>query len=296
MSLIVRVVFYAVIGLTTGLLAWPFAELVIYLQASFPSLLLFSIVLGVVIGLFVGGGFGTSGGIIASSPRKLRAGVLTGLAIGALGGVIGFVTGQAALLLIGTPFFNSAGRFASVGIPLSRSIGWAAFGLVIGLSEGVRERSWEKVKHGMLGGFLGGAVGGTGFEFLRSALPENDVARLIGLLVLGLGIGLFYGFIENRLARATLRLLNGKNRGREYPLIPRVSRIGTGDLVEVPLSGYDGVAAEHARLLRNKGTFEIEPTEAGKTYVNDAAIGEKVALKPNAVIRVGGAQFILQVR
>ncbi len=120
MSLFVRIIFFGLTGIIAGSFSWPFAELLLHYQAKFPSLLLFSILLGMTIGLFIGGCFGTSEGIISVSGKKVRAGALMGIIIGAAGGLIGFVTGQAALLLLGTTFFNSTGSFRVFKKAISR--------------------------------------------------------------------------------------------------------------------------------------------------------------------------------
>ena len=124
MTLFMRIIFFGLIGILAGILSWPFAELLIFFQAHFPSLLLFSILLGLAIGFSMGFGFGSIEGIVSNSWHKIKSGIIMGLVIGAAGGIVGFVTGQAALLLIGTKFFNSMEGFKRIGLPLSKAIGW----------------------------------------------------------------------------------------------------------------------------------------------------------------------------
>jgi len=47
-------VFFGLVGIIAGILSWPCAEVMLFFQARFPSLLMFSIALGVVIGVFIG--------------------------------------------------------------------------------------------------------------------------------------------------------------------------------------------------------------------------------------------------
>ena len=105
MSLTMRIFFFALIGIIAGILAWPLAELAIYLQADFPSLLIYSIVVGIAIGLFMGACFGMFEGITSHSSHKLKSGIIMGLIIGIFSGVIGVLIGQAALIFLGTTFF-----------------------------------------------------------------------------------------------------------------------------------------------------------------------------------------------
>jgi hypothetical protein len=60
MSLGVRMVFFALMGAFAGVLAWPFLETAIFFQASLVNLLLFTVVSGASVGLFMGGFFAAS--------------------------------------------------------------------------------------------------------------------------------------------------------------------------------------------------------------------------------------------
>lgn len=291
MSLFMRIIFFGLIGIIAGMLAWPFAELILYYQAYFPTLLLFNIVLGISIGLFLGGCFGTSEGVLARSSMKIKTGSIMGIIIGMVGGLVGFVAGQAALLLIGTTFFNSTSSFQKIGFPISKAIGWATFGICIGIVEGIRSKSLSKARNGVIGGCIGGILGGLGVEYIRLFSPENFYARLIGLVILGFLIGIFYGFIENKLAQGSLRLLNGKNRGKEFLLTQKLTRVGESEKTEVGLDGYNDVASIHAEIRKDRDGFVL--TDAGSkrgTFINDGR-ADKKRLQNGDIIRVGNAQF-----
>ena len=291
MSLVIRIVFFGIMGIAAGALAWPFAETVLYLQADFPSLLLFNAALGVAIGLFMGGVFGMTEGVVSGSRVKMRSGAFTGMAVGAVGGVAGFVAGQAALLAVGTTFFHSQAGFQTVGIPVSRALGWAGFGMFIGMAEGIRSRSGARVRNGIIGGFLGGVLGGLLVEYLRIAWPENVMARLGGLCLLGLLVGVLYGIVELRFTRAYLHLLGGRAGGREYPLSQKVTIIGGSEKTAVTLPGYRNVADEHAVITRKGDAFVLTDSGTRKaTYVNDRSV-DRTELQDGDVIRVGDAQF-----
>jgi hypothetical protein len=291
MSLALRIVIFGIIGIFAGMAAWPFTELILFYQPSFPNLLLFNIALGIAVGICIGGSFGMSEGLLSSTRAKLKAGIITGIIIGAVGGVLGFIAGQAALLFIGTHAFNSTGRYNQYGIPLSRAVGWALFGLFVGIGEGLRSRSGAKVRNGIIGGFIGGLLGGLVVEYARFYSPQNHFVRLGGLVVLGGCIGMFYGLIENRLTEGSLRMLSGPMAGREFLLSQKTVRIGESDKTEVTLSGYRNVADCHMEIKRAKNSFTI--VDAGtkrSTFVNDQKI-ESTRLKNGDVIRIGDAQF-----
>jgi hypothetical protein len=291
MSLAVRIIFFSIIGVAAGGLSWPVAEAVLYWQADFTSLLIFNVFLGAAIGLLIGGTFGLGEGIISGSVPKMRSGAITGMAIGAVGGVAGFVAGQAALLAVGSTFFHSPAGFRRWGVPVSRALGWAGFGVFVGMVEGIRSGSSARVRNGIIGGFLGGISGGLLFEYLRVTYPGNHIARLGGLCLLGCLIGTLYGVVEHRFTRGYLHLLSGRFRGKEFPLTGKKTVIGSSDKTEVTLPGYRNVAGEHTVITRMGDTFSL--TDAGTrkaTYLNDRSV-ERTELKDGDVIRVGDAQF-----
>ncbi|MBA7652298.1 hypothetical protein ES703_60128 [subsurface metagenome] len=294
MSLTTRIVFFGLIGILAGILTWPFAELILYYQASFPTLLLFNIALGITVGLFMGACFGTSEGIIAASKVKIRTGIATGVIAGIIGGIIGFVAGQAALLFLGTTFFHSTYGFQKIGFPVSKAVGWATFGMCAGMAHGIRRQAGSKIRNGIIGGFIGGFLGGLAVEYIKVLSPGNVYARLVGLMVLGLLIGIFYGIIENKLAKASLLLLNGKYKDREFLLTQRLTNIGRSPKTEVGLSGYNNVADVHTIIKKEKDDFVL--TDAGSkngTLINDDKTG-RVKLRNGDVIRIGDAQFIFR--
>ncbi|MBN1698122.1 MAG: FHA domain-containing protein [Spirochaetales bacterium] len=294
MSLGMRIIMYGCIGIASGILSWPFAELVIFFQKDFPNLLLFSMATGVSIGIFMGGCFGMSEGIISMSKAKMIPGILTGILFGAIGGAAGLLLGQFVLLLIGTTFFNSNLSIKTLGTPLSKAVGWALFGALVGMGEGIRSRSFAKIRNGLIGGCIGGIFGGLAFEYLKLLLEGNPVARLAGLVLLGLCIGVFYGFIEIKMTDASLFLLNGSYKGREYPLTQQLTSIGSSPLTVVNLEGYKNIGEVHSEITKEKDGFYL--TQAGtktNTFVNDEQTAKK-KLENGDIIRIGTAQFLFK--
>jgi hypothetical protein len=291
MTLGMRIILLGLIGLLAGALCWPFTELILFYQASFPTLLLFSVVLGVAVGLFMGGSFGMSEGALTNSWAKVRSGGATGALIGCVGGMLGFIAGQTALLAVGSFFFNTTGQLRNYGIPISRALGWAVFGMVVGVGEGVRSRSGAKALNGIIGGFAGGLAGGLVVEYIRLLSPSSGYARLAGLCVLGLFIGIAYALVERSLAKASLRLLSGRSRGREFLLTQGRTVVGGAQKTDVTLAGYGRVAGEHAEIHRDGRDFTLVQGDGKKpVYVNDEKV-ERTVLRDGDIIRIGDAQF-----
>ena len=300
MPLSIRILFFGIIGFAAGLLIWPFSELAIFYQAAFPSLLLFSAVTGIGAGILMGGFFGGGEGIVSRAFNKIIPGIIMGMIIGAAGGLIGFVIGQALLLPLGTFFFNSEGAFKNFGIPLAKGLGWGAFGLFIGSVEGVRSKSLNKLLIGIAGGFTGGLFGGLVFELLRNASPNNPVYRLIGLIILGMAIGACYGLFENKMSKASLYVLNGRLKGKEFLLNAKKTSIGASPKTEIALEGYKQISKNHATIEKSKSNYVFTVADklgsaAMATCINDGRTIKKT-LADGDVIRVGNAQMQFRTR
>ncbi|NQU65936.1 MAG: phosphopeptide-binding protein [SAR324 cluster bacterium] len=292
MSTLMRKLVFGIIGLLAGLAAWPAAELILTFQSAFPTYLVFTVTLGVFFGGIMGGFLGSVEGITLSIRSRILPGIITGILVGAVGGAVGFLIGQGALFLVSDMFFHSNKTLHTYGIPIARTIGWGFLGFFIGTVEGVRARSWMKIKVGMLGGIAGGLMGGFVIEYLRILYPHFAYTRLIGLLILGFLIGLFYGLFEKRFSQGMLKLLNGKLKGKEYLLVQKAIRVGTSEKTDIQLTGYRNVADIHALLKSVKGEIVIKNVKPeNRVLVNELNITEE-KLKFEDVVQIGTAKFL----
>ena len=291
MTTTVRRLIILALGLFGGLAAWPLAELILYFQAGFPSYLAFLAPLGAAVGLIMGAFFGAAEGITSRIKARIPRGMLLGAAIGLIGGAAGALAGQAALWLIGGIFLLSYRDMQWVVLPVSRAIGWAVLGVFVGAAEGVRAGSPKKVFVGVLGGLVGGILGGAALEYSRLLLPHFAFFRLLGLIILGLAIGLFYGLIEQGMSYGVLRILAGGLKGKEFLLNQKRMRIGRSSRVEIALPMYTGLADVQAAIRIRKGEPVLSNLDAGcPLLVNEQKVSEK-KLKLGDVIKIGSARI-----
>ncbi|MGA2765994.1 MAG: FHA domain-containing protein [Spirochaetia bacterium] len=279
------------LGFLGGIAAWPLAELILYYQGGFPSYLAFLALLGAVVGALMGAFFGAGEGITSRIKKRIPTGMALGALVGCVGGAFGALVGQAALWLIGGIFFLSYRNLQWVGLPVSRAIGWAVLGIFVGAGEGVRALSSKKIAVGALGGLLGGIVGGFALEYSRLLLPGFAFFRLLGLVILGLAIGFFYGLIEQGMSFGVLRILTGGLKGKEYLLTQKRMRIGKSARNEISLPAYEDLADVQADIRIKKGEpvlTNLEPRMA--LLVNEEKVQEK-KLKFGDVIKVGSAKI-----
>ena len=291
MSTLARRLIILALGLLAGLCAWPVVEVVLRTQGSFASYRLFLPVLGAAAGAVMGAFFGAAEGITSRVKSRLANGMLLGAAVGLAGGALGFLAGQAVLWLIGNFFLRSYRDFQLVVLPVSRAVGWAVLGVFVGAGEGVRARSAKRILVGALGGLVGGLLGGFVLEYSRLVLPRIAWSRLIGLIVLGLAIGLFYGLIERGMSYGVLRVLTGPLKGKEFLVNQGRMRIGRSRRGEIALADYEDLADVQAKIRVRRGDVVLTNVQPRlPMFVNEQRAVEK-SLRLGDVVKLGSARF-----
>jgi hypothetical protein len=294
MTTLARRLILIALGFLAGVCAWPLAELILFFQAGFPSYLVFSLLLGATTGALVGAFFGAAEGITSRVKSRIPGGILLGALVGCAGGGAGLLVGQAALWLVGALVLQSYGNFQSVVLPVSHAIGWGVVGMFVGAGEGVRAGSTKKIGVGILGGLAGGLVGGFVLEYSRLLLPRMAYSRLLGLVILGLAVGVFYGLIEQGMSFGIFRILTGALKGKEFLLNQKRMRLGRSARNEIALSAYEDLADLQARVRIQKGEVTLTNLEPRlPILVNEQKIEER-KLKFGDVIRIGSARIFFK--
>lgn len=275
-----RTYYYAVFGAIGGLIGWQVSNL---LGLSFASnIYLSEAVVGALVGLSIGLLIGVAEG-------ALTLNLVQAAKSGGLSGLLGLGAGA-----IGLPL--SEWLFQSVGAGIfGRALGWAVFGLLIGLAEGVGGRS--QVWKGMLGGLLGGALGGFLMEGMQSLLKASMIGKAIGLVLLGASVGAFISLIVVLLSRAWLEVKTGKLKGTEFILDkfmrakgPAIA-IGSSPLKsEIVLPDPD-IAPQHAMLTGDGSHFTLKDMSLTGTLINKRSI-ERAQLTDNCTIHMGNTEMV----
>ncbi len=285
MSLRLRSYYYAVLGALGALLGWRVTDTFGFIRGQ--SVYLSDVLLGALIGLFLGFMIGAGEGLLTRSWFKaLRAGVLAG-GIGLASGALGLPLGELIFQLTG-------GELAG------RVLGWGVFALLVGLSEGITGGSqmWK----GAAGGLLGGLVGGLILFLLQSIAGTTALGKMIGLVILGASVGVFIALIVVLLSRAWLEVKSGKLKGTEFildkfmPLHGPAAIIGSNDFkADIAIPDPD-MAPQHARLKGAGTHFVLEDMSIGKgTFVNGRRV-ETARLTNHATIRVGNTELVYHER
>jgi pSer/pThr/pTyr-binding forkhead associated (FHA) protein len=269
MSLSTRVTLSFIAGAFSGLLAWilidfngvwrlsPSAS-----TGSFGQIFAQQAVVGVIFGICVGVAIGVVNGLSAGSRRVLARNILWGLGVGLGGGLVGLYFGQlffGALYQLPERMFplSGLGPLFFIWNVMIRAIGWSLIGLFLGLAQGIPSGSKKASRHGAIGGFIGGFIGGTLFEVVPWALPfgaqSGIMSRGISMTITGAAIGLFIGLAETLLKQAWVRVVQGRNEGREYIISKQRTTIGRDELSDIGLFGDRSVSPLHAVIEHQNG-------------------------------------------
>ncbi len=297
--MIQKLLYLLVFGAIGGLLAWvvmePFTTDDLRRSVDWGHLTLFGLVSGGFIGAMIGFASGLSLGTSAHALRGLMLGALVGLP----GGLCGVYLGQIVFSAFGL-------AMPIIGIIVGRILGWGLFGLFVGMAEGVVGRSAKRVRQGAIGGAIGGALGGALFDALAFTLggafsaalraegEEGAFSRAVALVLMGAGIGLFIGLLELVSRQAWVRVIYGRNEGKDYPIDRSGAIIGRDELADVPLRGDPQVAPRHAEILISGGQYLLVPH--APVLVNGTPITGQVALDDGDRLQVGSFQLMFQLR
>ena len=257
MSLQAKTILNLIAGAIAGLLAWaltdltgwfPFLHVQRVLYATDPQLLLYGAIFGLILGLMLG----VVEALSLDSLRQMWLALGTGAAIGIVGGALGAYWGQTAYALL-APREPDAGAGSPVAFfqrLFARAIGYAIIGAVVGAAQGASRRSGVIARQGAFGGFVGGALGGVVFQIIVNVMaevPHVDVlSRLAALAATGALVGFFVGLVQNLFKQAWIRVVLGRNEGKEYLLAKPITTIGRSELSDIGLYGDPQIAPTHA--------------------------------------------------
>jgi hypothetical protein len=178
---------------------------------------------------------------------------------------------------------------------LTRVVGWALFGLLVGAGQGLIRRSGEAIRNLSLGGAIGGAAGGLGFLLVSTMLAPRGfgdaASRLLGMAILGAAIGLCMVIAEQALSAAII-IMSGRYEGRRISLDRPHLRLGRDELSEIYLGGDSTIARHHGTFGREGAQFFVS-AEEGEVLVN----GQKVSkhpLSPGDRLRIGNTSIAFQ--
>lgn len=267
----------------------------------------FVLCLGLAIGLAVGG----LNGWIQGSRAHLLRGLGLGLIFGGIGGPLGHQIGGG----IATAMFGPTVFIGDAAMPtkmLARLIALAPIGLCLGAAIGASTLNGKRTIQGATGGILGGAISGLVFDPLGRILSPMNVAvagagahqhvetgavsRALTAFLLGALIALFIGIVDLIARSAWVRLVLGRNEGKEWPIDAGQTFIGRNERANIPLFGDTNIAPMHACITKQGGAYTISD---GGSPIGTLLNGQRIQSAPlfhGAQIQIGSytLQFLMK--
>lgn len=264
-----EILFKALVCGAAGLLGWLVCEPSMPTAIGDPRWDIAEQRMILIVSALVGLSVGAFGGWQQGTRSQIAIGAAVGLVLGAIGGTLGHQIGA----FIATGLFGK-GVFASAGINpfavLARIVALTPLGLAIGLASAASMPSARRIAAGGIGGALGAGAGAAVFDLAGTAFggiilslqgatsgEVGSIPRAIFFTALGLGVGLFTGLIERLSRTAWVRLVLGRNEGKEWSLDSATTLIGRDERAHVPLFGDGNVAPLHASIVRQQGQYWV---------------------------------------
>lgn len=163
-----------------------------------------------------------------------------------------------------------------------RGVAWCVIGLGTGCVVGITSRSTSRTMGAALAGAVGGFLGGALFDFIGL----EGLARLVGIALTGLLIGLAIGFFEEVRKTAWLEIVTTHGSARQFILHQPIIKIGSSPTSNVIITNDAGVPREAAVITR-KGNQSLITAEPGATIYLDGQLLDSASLHDGSTISIG---------
>ena len=313
-----QVFFRAIVCALAGFLAWavtePFAPTQLPLDPNVPVKSNESMLI-LLIGGLVGLAAGVAHGLARGSRRHVIESGVLGLIFGAIGSTFG---SQIGVVLVNMMMSVPNGGIAYMDMPgrmIARALALLPIGVCMGFAIGLTLKSKRGMMAGLLGGMIGGIFVGFGFDTISGLLEPLSTAMTSSVEVqagfqretggpgrailgtgLGLAVGLFVAIIDRVTRQAWVRLVLGRNEGKEWPVDNDRTMIGRDERAHVPLFGDMNVQPLHAVIEKRGSQYVLidQNTPIGVGYENQRV--SEAVLNNGACFQVGShnLQFLMK--
>lgn len=303
-----RALFKAFLCGIAGALAWIFCE------PFFPKMiqsgrwvrdpafdrveLWMTLLLGAFIGLASGFVHGRERGGMAN----LRIATLLGLVFGTMGSMFGHTIAAGI-------FVGMGGGPTSPTTMIARTFSFIPWGLALGAAVGASQRSTRALISGAFGGAIAGFLTGAMFDPVSTVLssltapmapanlPAGYVAeagapgRAVMTFGMGLLIGLFTALVDLATRKAWLRLVLGRNEGKEWPLDTAQTLIGRDERAHVPLFGDASIPPLAAVIVKHGSQYILQDPGSPIGVGHNGVRVPQAVLSPGDTIQIGNLNF-----
>lgn len=312
-----RIVVGTLFGAIGGFIGFALQERLVTHDAILAPPLSEMLRLGALVGTMLGLAIGSVEGAVVGSANRLLRGAVLGAVIGAIGGMFGMYVGgivyNAALFGKDAVILDQSSNLLDfTHSVLARALGWTFLGAFPGLAAGASTLSQRKTLHGLAGGLIGGFLGGFAFNLVANlfAQPIQGMAaaasngpqiieiggpsRAVGFTAIGAFTGLFIGLVEEMLKQAWVRVLVGRNEGRDFIITKPLTIIGRDERADVPVFADPALAPQHAaiRIEQNRHVLYDGGAQPG-TVVNGQRVQQTV-LRDGDMVQLGQVRLLFR--
>jgi pSer/pThr/pTyr-binding forkhead associated (FHA) protein len=275
--------------------------------SSWPTLVLAFSVYGL-IALLLGG----VDGVVEGNPRKLVRGMLIGLFGGVILGKLGSDIGHIFYVLLGGSDVASTNPslFAFVRQIVARSVLFAFLGTGLGVGAALATMNPKRIFQGGLGGLIGGTIGGMLFDLIGSSVhpiysavgtvgcyDAGGPGRMLSYILIGALTGFFIGLMQELFKQAWVKVLAGRNEGKDFILSKPMNLMGRDERCDVPLYGDASVGVQHAAIRADgKRHLLLDAGTPTGTLVNGqrAETGKELLLRDGDMIQIGQHRILFR--
>lgn len=243
-----------------------------------------------VIALFIGLFLGLGEGIYYGSKEKTIKYVLIGAGVSL---AIGFISGYLAQWMYSEMLPDDPSDIAAAFI---RGLGWAIMGLGIGAAIGLIKPEKKRILFCALGGLGGAFIGGFLFNYVCDIIPNDVVARAFAIVIMGALIGVGVGLLEQFAKAAWLKVIRGEFEGKEYLVFAGTTSIGNNGKNTIVLFKDKLVGPHHCDIVLEGSRYVVidKGTPMG-TVVNGQRITRQV-LKQGDAIAIGNSVLVFNTK
>jgi hypothetical protein len=274
------------IGLSGGLLAWFFLEIILMMLGGINTP---PVIIAACVGAATGFSFGVvlplSNVLFANSFVKWRETVKLSMVLGIIGGTISFSLVELASKHV--PIFTHS-NFLADTLTAQR---WVVLAIAIGISNGLRERRTRKMVRGFIGGLIAGVIGSFLIFLVMQHMESTFLAHGVSMLIFGIVYAISMDKANNVGMKTWIKVLNGKLTGISFELSDSIHFLGSHPADDINLIDYKEISQTHAKIVMYDHMYSILDNDPfNRTWVNFRPAHEQ-PLKNGDIIKIGTALF-----